>query len=92
MTSTASLRHRDGTLRLQQTITRIGSSARADLRLDDHTVSPRHAILIDTPVGLVLLDDRSANGTYVNGVRTTRTILEPGDVIGVGRVALRYTG
>ena len=76
-------------LPLSQTITRIGRGHGADLQLDDHTVSPRHALLINTPVGVVLVDDRSTTGTFVNGTRTTRTMLEPGDVVAVGRVTFR---
>lgn len=76
-------------LPLAQTITRIGRGHGADLQLDDHTVSNRHALLINTPVGVVLVDDRSTNGTYVNGTRTTRQLLEPGDVVAIGRVTFR---
>jgi pSer/pThr/pTyr-binding forkhead associated (FHA) protein len=37
-----------------------------------------------------ILDDRSANGTRVNGHPVTRADLQDGDVILVGRVALTY--
>ena len=35
-------------------------------------------------------DDRSANGTYVNGRRVTDAELSDGDVIVLGRVVLSY--
>jgi pSer/pThr/pTyr-binding forkhead associated (FHA) protein len=77
-------------LPLDQVVTRIGSRPGADLQLDEHSVSPRHALLISSPVGVVLLDDRSETGTFVNGERTSRTILEPGDEVRVGHVTFRF--
>ena len=47
---------------------RIGRSRSADIRLDDPTVSRRHAVIVQTPEGeLRVLDDRSMNGIHVNG-------------------------
>ena len=47
---------------------RIGRSRSADIRLDDPTVSRRHAVIVKTPEGdLRVLDDRSMNGVCVNG-------------------------
>ena len=47
---------------------RIGRSRSADIRLDDPTVSRRHAVVVQTPEGeLRVLDDRSMNGISVNG-------------------------
>lgn len=37
-----------------------------------------------------LLDDRSANGTFVNGRAVERAELSNGDVLTLGRVVLRY--
>jgi pSer/pThr/pTyr-binding forkhead associated (FHA) protein len=77
-------------LPLDQAVTRVGNRPNADLRLDDHTVSHRHALLISTPVGVVLLDDRSTTGTFVNGERTSRAVLEHGDEVRLGRVTFRF--
>jgi pSer/pThr/pTyr-binding forkhead associated (FHA) protein len=77
-------------LPLDATITRLGRRPGADVQLDDQSVSNRHALLLATPVGVVLLDDRSAGGTFVNGRREVRTVLEDGDVIGLGQVRLTY--
>jgi pSer/pThr/pTyr-binding forkhead associated (FHA) protein len=49
-----------------------------------------HAFIIDTAVGVVLLDDDSPDGTFVNGERVRRTILEPGDRIAVGGRTLTF--
>ena len=66
------------------------AASRADLRLDDTSVSRRHAILAPRPAGARILDDRSSNGTYVNGRRVQQADLRNGDVIVIGRVVLRY--
>ncbi len=68
----------------------IGRGLVADLRLDDSSVSRRHAILVPRPGGARILDDRSANGTFVNGRRVQQAELRGGDVIVLGRVVLRY--
>jgi hypothetical protein len=68
----------------------IGRSFASDIELDDLTVSRRHAILIKDEAGVRILDDRSENGVYVNGVRTTECTLRDGDRIQLGRVRLRF--
>jgi hypothetical protein len=69
--------------------TRIGRSANADLRLDDPSVSRRHALIVAEP-GKVLrvLDDRSLNGVFVNGEAIEWGPLRDGDELGVGRYKL----
>jgi pSer/pThr/pTyr-binding forkhead associated (FHA) protein len=68
----------------------IGRGLSAELRLDDNSVSRRHAILVPRPAGARILDDRSANGTFVNGRRVQQAELSSGDVIVLGRVVLRF--
>jgi pSer/pThr/pTyr-binding forkhead associated (FHA) protein len=68
----------------------MGRGLSADLHLDDASVSRRHAILVHRSSGARVLDDRSANGTIVNGRRVTQADLRNGDVIVLGRVMLRY--
>jgi pSer/pThr/pTyr-binding forkhead associated (FHA) protein len=70
--------------------THIGRGLAAELRLDDSSVSRRHAILVPRPAGARILDDRSSNGTFVNGRRVQQADLRNGDVIVLGRVLLRY--
>lgn len=71
-------------------VTHIGRGLAADLRLDEASVSRRHAILLSSRSGVKLLDDRSSNGTFVNGRLILRAELKNGDVLALGRVALRY--
>ena len=75
---------------LHQPVTHLGRGFSADLRLEDQTVSRRHAVIVDGPEGARILDDRSANGTFVNGRRVADALLRDRDVIGLGRVALVY--
>ena len=73
--------------------TRIGRSTAADLRLDDATVSRRHALLVRTPENeLRALDDRSLNGLFVNGERVEWTPLRDGDELEIGRYRLYVLG
>jgi pSer/pThr/pTyr-binding forkhead associated (FHA) protein len=78
------------TLKLENEPLHIGRGLAADLRLDDSSVSRRHAILVPRPRGARILDDRSSNGTFVNGRRVQQSELRDGDVIVLGRAVLRY--
>ncbi len=75
---------------LRQGALHIGRGLSADLHLDDMSVSRRHAILLVGPDGARILDERSSNGTLVNGAAVQQAALADGDVIVVGRVALHY--
>jgi hypothetical protein len=68
----------------------IGRGLSAGLRLDESSVSRRHAILVPRASGARILDDRSSYGTFVNGRRIQQAELYDGDVIVLGRVMLRY--
>jgi hypothetical protein len=70
--------------------THLGRGFAADICLEDQAVSRRHAI-ISAEDGLTrLLDDRSANGTFVNGQRVIAAELRDGDVIVLGWTRMRY--
>jgi hypothetical protein len=77
-------------VRLERAVTRIGRGLAADVRLDDNSVSRRHAMLVLDESGARILDDRSSNGTMLNGARVDQAPLQSGDVLMLGRVALRY--
>jgi DNA-directed RNA polymerase subunit RPC12/RpoP len=70
--------------------TRIGRSLAADIRFDDPTVSRRHALIVRQPDGVRVLDDRSLNGVFVNGMRVEWSALRDGDEIVVGRHRLHF--
>lgn len=70
--------------------TRIGRSLAADICFDDPTVSRRHALIIQGPDGVKVLDDRSLNGVFVNGERVEWSTLQDGDEVMVGCHSLRF--
>jgi pSer/pThr/pTyr-binding forkhead associated (FHA) protein len=77
-------------IQLGENVMHIGRGLSADLHLDEKSVSRRHAMLVPRPNGARLLDDRSSNGTFVNGRRVVQQDLHNGDVVVLGRVVLRY--
>jgi len=75
---------------LERDWTRVGRSLAADVRLDDPTISRRHALIVRGPDGVRVLDDRSLNGVFVNGERVEWRQLADGDEIVVGRYRLHF--
>jgi FHA domain/Zinc-ribbon containing domain len=70
--------------------TKIGRSIAADIRLDDPTVSRRHALICREPEGVRVLDDRSLNGIFLNGERTEWARLHDRDELIIGRYHLYF--
>jgi len=69
--------------------TRIGRSVTADIRLDDPSVSRRHALIVsEADAAMRVLDDRSLNGVFVNSDLVDWGKLEDGDELTVGRYHL----
>jgi len=74
---------------IEQGWTRIGRSGAADIRLDDPSVSRRHALIVsEAPDSLRILDDRSLNGVFLNGEIVDWARIEDGDEVVVGRFRL----
>jgi len=71
---------------------RVGKAPDCDLVLsDDGYASSHHAHFeVDKGGGVTLVDDRSTNGTFVNGVRSTQTRLTQGMSIRIGATELRF--
>lgn len=82
----------DGELRIfaiERGWTRIGRSLTADLRIDDPSVSRRHALIVAEPgKELRVLDDRSLNGVSVNGETIEWAPLRDSDQLTIGRYSL----
>jgi len=74
---------------LSGSIKTIGRSTGADFIVEAPLVSRVHCRLTAGATGLEVVDLESTNGTFVNGARTDRAILQHGDKLGVGRVELR---
>lgn len=75
---------------LDEGLTKIGRGFSSDIRLEEPTLSRRHAIIERRDGVTTIMDDRSANGVIVNGARVTRAELADGDRVELGRAALRY--
>ena len=67
----------------------IGRSDFADVIVDDDFVSKIHAVLLCYSDALVLHDLNSANGTTVNSVKVSKTILKDDDIISLGNHRLK---
>jgi hypothetical protein len=83
------MREEDGEVQsfaIERGWTRIGRSVAADIRLDDPSVSRRHALIVAEPgKELRVLDDRSLNGVLVNGETIEWGPLRDGDELAIGR-------
>jgi hypothetical protein len=67
----------------------VGRDPTCDLVLNDAKCSRRHAIVEMGPSGLVVRDNGSANGVFVNGRKVERSPLIPGDIMRVGETVLK---
>jgi len=68
----------------------IGSRPDSDLRLEDPTVSRKHAEISRTADGFLLQDLGSTNGTFLNGVQIDRAYLRNGAVVTVGETSMVF--
>ncbi len=69
----------------------IGRASDNDIVIPDVLASRHHATLVLTPLGTEI-QDRSINGTFVNGTRVGSAILREGDVVTIGNVDLVLGG
>lgn len=68
----------------------VGRAPTNQIVIDDPAVSREHAAIVPVGNDHILEDLASANGTFVNGMRVPRRILQHGDVIAFGAYGLRY--
>ncbi len=77
------------TFHLEVGWSKLGRCKRAEIYLDDPSVSRRHAIVATDPGQPPrILDDRSLNGIFVNGRRKEWAELKAGDELTLGRYHL----
>ena len=77
-------------LAIEAKVTHIGRGLTSHVRIEEQRVSRSHAILVRHGHHTRLLDNRSANGTFVNGRRIVATNIADGDVIAIGPVVMTY--
>jgi pSer/pThr/pTyr-binding forkhead associated (FHA) protein len=68
----------------------VGKDAHNHVVVDDPAVAGEHAEIISIGNDHILEDRQSASGTFVNGTRVERHILQHGDVVELGSFYLRY--
>lgn len=75
---------------LDTDVTTVGRHPEADIFFDDVTVSRRHAEITRTGTVFEMVDQRSLNGTYVNGERVDRATLTDGAEVRIGKFRLNF--
>ncbi|GAA2993306.1 hypothetical protein JOD63_001586 [Microbacterium terrae] len=75
---------------LDADVTTVGRHPEADIFFDDVTVSRRHSEITRTGTSFELVDQRSLNGTYVNGERVDRATLVNGAEVRIGKFRLNF--
>jgi diguanylate cyclase (GGDEF)-like protein len=68
----------------------LGRGSDCDIRINDHSVSRRHARIQPGAEGYYALDLQSTNGTFVNDVPASMCRLKDGDYLRVGNCIYRY--
>lgn len=69
----------------------VGREPDRDIVLSaDTTISRNHARIVNENSEVVVYDNGSANGTYVNNLRISMQVLAPGDVVQFGNSKFRY--
>jgi ABC-type multidrug transport system ATPase subunit len=71
---------------------KIGRANDNDIVIPEVLASRHHATLIPTPHGTEIRDNRSINGTFVNGQRVESAVLHDGDVVTIGNIDLVFAG
>ena len=71
-------------------VTTVGRHPEADIFFDDVTVSRRHAEITRDATSFEIVDQRSLNGTYVNGERVDRARLANGAEVRIGKFRLNF--
>jgi ABC-type multidrug transport system ATPase subunit/pSer/pThr/pTyr-binding forkhead associated (FHA) protein len=77
---------------INQLVVTIGRAPENNVVLDDLLVSCRHATLCRSENRWELVDNNSANGTYVNGNRISSAVIGADDVVGIGHHLLHLSG
>ena len=80
----------DKEFKLTQNRMVIGRRPGVDITLDDKAVSGRHALVINILDDSFIENLSATNGTFVNGRRVEKTVLQDGDTITVGNSKLVY--
>jgi len=75
---------------LSKSVLRIGRDERLDIWINHKSISHEHAEIQIAGGKVTVFDLGSANGMRLNGVETSRAVLESGDVLELGEVRFRF--
>jgi len=75
---------------LDQERVNIGREPHNQVVIDDPAVEAEHAVIVPVGNDHILEDLRSVHGTFLNGARVFKHILQHGDVVQFGAFYLRY--
>jgi len=76
---------------LKKLLTTIGRLKENDIIIDDPTISGHHATLTKEGGSFYLQDKESTNGTFVNEIKISKSIIKNGDSIRMGKAVLTLT-
>ena len=68
----------------------VGRGADNIVVIDDPSISRHHAVLVVQGAEVAVEDLQSSNGTFVNGKRVARHVLQPGDDVRFGNIAFSF--
>ena len=68
----------------------FGRGEQADCQVHDERMSRQHFAIAPKDNGYVIQDLQSTNGTFVNNVRVTESVLKPNDKVRVGQTILVF--
>lgn len=69
----------------------IGQKKNNDFVIDNKTVTKKHAVITDTPEGLLLRDNSSTNGVKHNGKPVKSVLLKDGMILQFGTVYCKFS-
>src|SRR4051795_8429798 len=76
---------------LNRPLTLLGSGPLVHVRLRSHTISRIHAVCLNTEGRVYIHDIASRAGLFINGRRVRYGILNDGDEVAVGKMAMRFS-
>ena len=81
----------NGTMEVSHPVFTIGRDISNEFYIQVGTVSKKHATILFSEDGtFTLIDNKSSNGTFVNGNRIEKIILKNGDYILIGEIGMTF--
>jgi pSer/pThr/pTyr-binding forkhead associated (FHA) protein len=75
---------------LSKSVTRLGRQLENDIVFQEESISRNHAEIRYEDDKYILYDQQSTSGTYVNGLRIERCVLNSGDLISLATIQFMF--